>query len=145
MDALVSFLTERWYLIIAALVVVFLVFKLIKAVLKWIVVLAVVAGLVFYGTQYRNSHGGGQGGGRGAETAAVAAMKDRALEALRRELREAEYERHKDGSFTLRTNAVEVNGKPGDKKAQVRFMNHTFNIQLDQDWNQLLEEARKRL
>lgn len=145
METVVSFLTERWYLILAALVVVFLVFKLIKALLKWIVVLAVVAALVFYGTQYRAPHGGGRDGGRGAETAAVAAIKDRALDALRRELREAEYERHKDGSFTLRTKAVQVNGKAGDQKAQVRFMNRTFSIELDRDWNQLLEEARKRL
>jgi energy-coupling factor transporter transmembrane protein EcfT len=142
LETVVSFLTERWYLVLAALVVVFLVFKLIKALLKWIVVLAVVAALVFYGTQYYAPRGGRRDGGRGAETAAVAAIQDRALEALRRE---AEYELHKDGSFTLRTKAVQVNGKPGDKKAQVRFMNRTFSIELDRDWNQLLEEARKRL
>lgn len=144
MDTIVAFVTERWYIILAALVVVFLVFKLIKALLKWILVLAVVAGLVYYGTHYRDLHRAARSVDRVDETAAVAAIKDKALESLRREIRAAKYERHKDGSFTLRTQAVQLDGRPGAKKAQVRFMNRTFTVDLDHDWNQLLEEAQKR-
>ena len=145
MDTIVAFVQERWYLIIAAIVVVFLVFKLIKAVLKWVVVLAVVAGLAYYGMQYRNAHGDRPAGGHGTETAAMSAVRDRALESLRHELREAEFERHKDGSFTLRTKTVQLDGKPGDKKAQVRFLNRTFTVDLDHDWTDLLEKAQKNL
>lgn len=145
MDALVSFLAERWYLVLGGLLVLFLVFKLLKALLKWVLILAVLAGLVFYGMQYRNAHRSGPDPGFASEAAMVAALKDRALEALRRELRDAKYERHNNGSFTLRTKSVQLDGKPGDKQAQVRFMSHTFHVDLDRDWKQLLDDAQKQM
>lgn len=144
MDALVSFLTEHWYLVLAGLLLLFLVFKMLKALFKWLLILAVLAGLLFYGLQYRKAHGGGQDAGFTSEAAVVAALKDRALEALRHEMRDAKVERHKDGSFTLRTQSVQLDGKPGDKQAQVRFMNHTFHVDLDQDWKQLLDDVQKQ-
>ena len=145
MDVLASFLIAHWILVLAGLLVLFLVFKLLKALFKWLLILAVLALLVLFGMQYRKTHGGGQSSGFASEAAMVAAMKDRALDALRAEMQDAKVERHKDGSFTLHTQSVQVDGKPGDKQARVRFMDHTFHVDMDHDWKQLLDEAQKRL
>lgn len=141
MEAVLSFVKEYWYWILAAIVVVFLALKLIKAILKWILIVALAGGLVYWGVHYR----AGERPGGGTDAAAVAAVKDGALDALRRELHDAEFERHRDGSFTVRTKSVELVAKPGAKKAQVRFMGRTFTVDLDRNWNALLEDVQKRL
>jgi hypothetical protein len=52
LDSLLLFLQERWFVLIIGIVVIMLAWKLFKALLKWIVILAVLAAVVIYGSSY---------------------------------------------------------------------------------------------
>lgn len=52
MDSFLLFLQERWFVLIIGFIVIMLVWKLFKALLKWIVIVAVLAAIVVYGSSY---------------------------------------------------------------------------------------------
>jgi hypothetical protein len=141
-DALVPFLTERWYVVVIALVILFWVLrKVVQAALKWGLVLAVLAGIVIYGTHYRErvmKFGKEVGGTVATE------IKDESLNALRNEFKDAHYESGRDGSFVVASRSVKLEGKTGQREAQVTFKGHRFTIKMDEAWNALVEQVRQR-
>ncbi|CAG7647124.1 hypothetical protein ACFQI7_19795 [Paenibacillus allorhizosphaerae] len=140
MDFLTAFLAERWYIILAALIVLFLVVKIVKTVIKWVIVLAIVAGLFFYGASYKDQLLE-LGTTVGAKVAAEA--KTQAMNAISAEVKEAKYTQNADGSFTITTKSVKVDGKPGAGEVQVTFMNQTFNVKVDEMVKTFIEQAKK--
>ena len=140
MDFLTAFLAERWYIILAALIVLFLVVKIVKTVIKWVIVLAIVAGLFFYGASYKDQLLE-LGTTVGAKVAAEA--KTQAMNAISAEVKEAKYTQNADGSFTITTKSVKVDGKPGAGEGQVTFMNQTFSVKVDEMVKTFIEQAKK--
>ncbi|UUZ84001.1 hypothetical protein LJK88_09690 [Paenibacillus sp. P26] len=140
MEAWSAFLADRWYILLIALVVLFLVIKIVKTVVKWIIVLAVLAGLFFYGASYKDQlmNLGTTVGAKVAEEA-----KTQAFKAISEEAKEAQYKQNPDGSYTVSTKSVKLTGKPGSNDVQVTFMNQTFTIKADETLNVLIEQAKK--
>lgn len=54
LDQWISFAQDRWYLIVAAIIVLFIVIGIVKTVIKWLVVLVVVGALIVYGASYKD-------------------------------------------------------------------------------------------
>ena len=54
MEQWLTFLQDRWYVAVIALVVLFLVVKLVKTAVKWVVVLLGAAVVLYYGYQYKD-------------------------------------------------------------------------------------------
>lgn len=48
-DAWLQFIQDNWVIVAVAIVAIFIVMKLVKTVLKWILVAAIVIGIVTYG------------------------------------------------------------------------------------------------
>ena len=140
LDFLTAFLAERWYIILGALIVLFLVIKIVKTVIKWVIVLAIVAGLFFYGASYKDQLLE-LGTTVGAKVAAEA--KTQAMNAISQEVKEAKYSQNADGSFTIMTKSVKVEGKPGAAEVQVTFMNQTFTVKVDDMVKTFIEQAKK--
>ncbi|CAG7616355.1 hypothetical protein PAESOLCIP111_01896 [Paenibacillus solanacearum] len=140
LDFLTAFLAERWYIILGALIVLFLVIKIVKTVIKWVIVLAIVAGLFFYGASYKDQLLE-LGTTVGAKVAAEA--KTQAMNAIGQEVKEAKYSQNADGSFTIMTKSVKVEGKPGAAEVQVTFMNQTFTVKVDDMVKTFIEQAKK--
>ena len=53
MESWIAFASERWFVILIAAVIVFLVIKIVKKVVKWILVLALIAAILIYGANYK--------------------------------------------------------------------------------------------
>jgi len=136
-----SFLAERWFVILVAIVVLFLAIKLAKAVIKWGLILAVLAALLWYGASYR---GRVADAGRSAGTKMATQARDHAMHAIENEVDQARWEGKADGSFTVRTKSLKVEGKPGVKKVRVTFHGQSFEMDLEGAVAHLVEQAKKQ-
>ncbi|MFH5181937.1 hypothetical protein ACHHV8_04485 [Paenibacillus sp. TAB 01] len=135
MDFLTAFLQERWFIIVAAIVVLFIVIRIVKTVVKWVLVLAVLAGLFFYGASYKEQL-------MNIGTAATAEVKNQAVKVVSGEMKEAQYKQNPDGTFTVMTKSVRLDGQPGSSDVKVTFMNQTFTMKVDDVLNALIEQAK---
>jgi hypothetical protein len=131
-----SFLQERWFIIVAAIVVLFLVVRIVKTVVKWVIVLAVIAGLYFYGASYKDQL-------LDIGTAVSAEAKNQAVKAFSNEMKDAQYKQNPDGTFTVTTKSLKLDGNPGSNEVKVTFMNQTFTMKMDDAVNALVEQAKK--
>ncbi|MFD0678217.1 MULTISPECIES: hypothetical protein [unclassified Paenibacillus] len=136
LDFLMSFLQERWFIIVGAIVVLFLVVRILKTVVKWVIVLAVLAGLFFYGASYKD-----QLLDIGAAVSTEA--KNQAVKAFSNEMKEAQYKQNSDGTFTVTTKSLKLDGNPSSNEVKVTFMNQTFTMKMDEAVNALIEQAKK--
>lgn len=139
MDFISTFLAERWFVIVGALVVLLIVIAVVKTVVKWVIVLALLAGLFFYGASYKDQllELGSTVGAKVAEEAKAQAMK-----VITEEAKDAKYKQNPDGSYTVTTKSVKLNGKLGENSVQVTFMNQTFTLKLDDLTKSLIEQAK---
>ncbi|NOU92839.1 hypothetical protein GC093_06280 [Paenibacillus sp. LMG 31456] len=136
MDFLLSFLQERWFIIVGAIVVLFLVVRILKTVVKWVIVLAVLAGLFFYGASYKDQL-------LDIGTAVSTEAKNQAVKAFSNEMKEAQYKQNADGTFTVTTKSLKLDGNPSSNEVKVTFMNQTFTMKMDDAVNALIEQAKK--
>ncbi|TDF98879.1 hypothetical protein [Paenibacillus piri] len=136
MDFVMSFLQERWFIIVAAIVVLFLVVRIVKTVVKWVIVLAVLAGLYFYGASYKDQL-------LDLGSVVSANVKNQAVSAFSNEMKDAQYKQNSDGTFTVTTKSLKLDGNPGSNEVKVTFMNQSFTMKLDDALNALIEQAKK--
>ncbi|WP_040952911.1 hypothetical protein [Gorillibacterium massiliense] len=54
MDQWTTFLQDRWYVAVIAVIVLFLIVKLVKTAVKWILVVVIAAAVLYYGYQYKD-------------------------------------------------------------------------------------------
>ncbi|WP_199620567.1 hypothetical protein [Paenibacillus alkalitolerans] len=104
-----SFAQERWWLIIAAVVALFVIINVVKTVLKWVLVAALVAAIAVYGANYTD------------ELAAMGDQvlgdaKDQAFQAIVGQAFNATYESKEDGTYAVYTGSVRVEGKAGSNE-----------------------------
>ncbi|WP_249861752.1 hypothetical protein [Paenibacillus konkukensis] len=131
-----TFLEERWFVVVAAIVVLFIVVKIVKTLVKWIIVLAVIAGLFFYGASYKDKL-------MEIGTAVTAEAKAQAIKTISGEMKDAQYKQNPDGTFTVTTKSLRIDGNPGANEVKVTFMNQTFTMKMDDVVNALIEQAKK--
>ena len=101
-----QFLQDRWWLILIALVALFLVISFVKTVVKWLLVAVIVAVVLIYGANYKD------------DLAAIgdqvmAEAKEQAFQALVSSAGSAKYEQGKNGEFTVSTDTVRIVGTAG--------------------------------
>ncbi len=52
MEQFIDFTQDRWLFILVAIIGIFIVFKIVKSMIKWLLVIAIVAVLIIYGSNY---------------------------------------------------------------------------------------------
>lgn len=140
MEQITAFLQQQWIMVAVALLVVVLVIKLVKTVVKWAIVLAIIAGLLFYGANYKDKLADIKDT---LGTMVAAEVKDQALKALAGEAKEAKYKLNPDGSFTIQSKSLQVEGKPDTSEVKVTFMGQTFHLKMDEAVKAFVEQAKK--
>jgi hypothetical protein len=130
------FLQERWYIIIAVIVLLFIVIRIVKTVIKWVIVLALLAGLFFYGASYKDQL-------LNLGTTVTTEAKNQAIKVVTGEMNDAQYKLNADGTYTVTTKSARLDGKPGSSEVKVTFMNQTFTVQMSDVLNALIEQAKK--
>ncbi|MEK3720540.1 hypothetical protein [Paenibacillus sp. FSL H8-0034] len=135
MDFITSFLQERWYVILLAIVILFVVVRIVKTVIKWVIVLAILAGLYFYGASYKDQL-------LNIGATVTTEVKNQAIKVVSNEMKDAQYKQNADGSYTVTTKSLKVDGMPGASEVTVTFMNQTFTMKLDDMLKALIEQAK---
>ena len=139
MDQWSSFLSDRWYVVLIALLALFLVFKLVKTVVKWILVLIVAAAVLYYGYNYTDSLEKLTKTVTGTVTETV---KEQAVKLMVEEGKEASYKDNGDGTFTISSKNVRVDGKVGAEEVKVTVLKQSFQLKTE-TVKSFIEQASK--
>lgn len=102
-----AFMIEKWWIIAGALVAIIIVIRIAKAIVKWVLILAIVAGVLFYAGSSADS--------------LTASLKEKAVEAAVGEQSSATYEANPDGSFSLKTDNFTIQGSASDPQVELLF------------------------
>ncbi|MBC8081405.1 MAG: hypothetical protein H7X86_13750 [Gorillibacterium sp.] len=128
MDQWSSFLSDRWYVVLIALLALFLVFKLVKTIVKWVLVLIVAAAVLYYGYHYTDSL---ETLTKSVTETVTETVKDQAIKLMVEEGKEASYKNNGDGSFTISSKNVRVDGKVGAKEVKVTVFKQSFQMKTE--------------
>lgn len=139
MDQWISFAQDRWFLIVAAVIVLFIVIGVVKTLIKWLLVIVIIGALVLYGANYKDKL---QNIGASVVSKAGTEMKDGVAKALASEAKEAQYKANADGTFTITTKSLKVEGKVGSNDVKVTFLNTSFTMKADGVLNAFIEQAK---
>lgn len=107
-----TFLKDNWMVIAIALVVLFLIIRIVKTVVKWAVVAVVVIGLILYSGYSLDDV-------KEIGTKVMAGVKEEALNAMVGDAKDAEYTINDDGTYTVKTDSIELKGEVGASEVKV--------------------------
>jgi hypothetical protein len=140
LDQWITFAQDRWYWIIGAVIVLFIVIGLVKTVVKWILVVVIIGALVLYGANYKDKL---QSVGATVISKAAEEAKDGAAKAIAAEAKDAQYTASPDGTFVITTKSLKVEGKVGSNDVQVTFLGTKFPMKADGVMKTFIEQAMK--
>lgn len=113
-----EFVRQNWLILLIALVAVLLVINVVKTMLKWAIAIVIVVALVVYSgvsiDQIQNTV-------TGVKDEAVAKLQSEALKMLKDESAQATFKKAADGSFTVQTPSLKLEGKPNAKTVEVTY------------------------
>lgn len=139
MEQWLSFAQDRWYLLVGALVVLFIVVRVVKTVVKWVIIAALLVALAVYGANYKDQL---QSISASVGQKVAAGVSEQAVKALKDEAKDAKYEANPDGTFTVTTKSLKVAGKPGSDDIAVTFMGQTFHMSANAAVKAFIEQAK---
>ncbi|OCT16614.1 hypothetical protein A8709_08025 [Paenibacillus pectinilyticus] len=140
MDQWISFAQDRWYLIVGAIIVLFIVIGIVKTVVKWVLVLVIVGALIVYGANYKDKI---KDIGASVVSQVSDDIKDKAVSALTSEAKEAQFKANPDGSFLITTKSLKLEGKPGSDEVTVTFLGKSFKMNANSAVNAFIDQAKK--
>jgi hypothetical protein len=140
LDQWISFAQDRWYLIVAAIIVLFIIIGIVKTVVKWVFILVIVGALVLYGANYKDKL---QNIGTSVITQVGDEVKDKAINTLTSEAKDAQFKANPDGSFLITTKSLKVEGKAGTDEVKVTFLGKSFTMNANAAVNAFVEQAKK--
>ncbi len=113
-----EFFRQNWLIILVALIILFMVINLVKTVIKWLIVIIIVVAVFIYSgismDQIRDTVSGVTG-------QTVAALQEQAMDVMKDEAKSARFIQNGDGTYTIKTETVELKGTPGAGKVGVTF------------------------
>lgn len=112
-DNMLAFIEEQWWMILIAAIALLVVIRIVKAVIKWVIVIAVIVGLFLYGMNYESF--------RDAVDSVTEYSMDAAFEAMTGEAENAEYTLHDDGTYTVESQSIRLEGSLDSEQVSVYF------------------------
>lgn len=124
MDIVASFksiATAQWWVIIVAVVLIYLISKIAKKFIKWALIALIVLFFLNYGVNYMQFVDD-------AKAKIWTVAEDYAYKKLTENTNSAKYQLNADGTFTVVTDGVTLHGKPTDEKIDVTYKGITFKV-----------------
>jgi hypothetical protein len=140
MDQWSAFLQDKWILIVAALVVLFLVMKLVKTFVKWVIVLVVIAFIAYYGSTYAGKIGELK---TTLGSALAGEAKQQFTNAIAGEAKDAKYTPNADGSYTISTKNITLQGKPGSNDAHITIMGQSYDVKISAAIQKFIDQVKQ--
>lgn len=119
MEAILEILKDNWLYILVAIVAIIIIIKMVQTIFKVamvLIVLAVVLMLVFGYTPGEVAEIG-----KGAIGATENAYAQTVKPIIDKELENAEYTSHLDGTYVIKTNSIRIEGTKGDASSLKLF------------------------
>lgn len=129
MEQLQTLLQDRWYILIGAIVVLFIVMKVVKTVVKWVIIIAVLVIVFGYGASYIGD--------------IKAKVTDQALQVISSGGKDAVYKKNEDGTFTITAKNITLVGKPGSNDVKVKAFGQSVTLKIDQTLQTFIDQAKK--
>jgi hypothetical protein len=132
-----SFIQEKWWVILGAAVALYIVINVVKTVVKWVLVIAIIAGVLVYGANYKEQL-------TAMSDQVLGEAKDQAFQAIVAQAFNAQYESREDGSYAVYTETVRVEGKEGSDEVTVVWKGVTIGtFQIDATIQAFLDQAKR--
>lgn len=132
-----TFLKDNWLVLAIGLVVLLLVIRIVKTVMKWAIVAVVVIGLVLYSGYSLDDM-------KDIGTKLMDTAKQEAIGAMVGDATEAEYTVNDDGTYTVKTDSIELKGEVGSSEVQVSLHGAPYvTLQLEGVIQTFIDEAKE--
>jgi energy-coupling factor transporter transmembrane protein EcfT len=139
MDIIASFksiATGQWWVIIVAVVLIYLISKIAKSFIKWALIALIVLFFLNYGVNYMKFIDD-------AKAKVWTIAEDYAYKNLTENANSAKYVANPDGTFTIVTNGATLHGKPTDDKIDVTYKGITFKVDRTAFLSRYVQEASR--
>ncbi|NBI28898.1 hypothetical protein [Chengkuizengella marina] len=135
-ESWITFAQEKWYIILAAIIVLFIVIKLVKTLVKWFIVLAIVGVLIYYGSNYSET----------LKTASDQFLdmipKEELIDLAINEIREYIVDEAMDGDFLIENENVTIEGDTNSDFLTITYGGETYTIEMNDEIRKLLEKNK---
>lgn len=137
-----TFLKDNWLVLAIGLVVLLLVIRIVKTVMKWAIVAVVVVGLVVYSGYSLDDVK--EIGTKVMDNFDVDKMKQDAIGAMVGDASDAEYTVNEDGTYTVKTDDIELKGEVGVSEVQVSLHGLPYvTLQLEGVIQTFIDQAKQ--
>ncbi|GGF96724.1 hypothetical protein [Paenibacillus abyssi] len=116
-----QFFQENWLVLLVALIVLFIVVRVVKTVIKWAIVAVIIIAIVVYSGYNLEDLENNFDEIKTMGSQVADTVKQEAIQAMVGEAEDAAYIQNDDGTFTITTNNLELNGKLGDNEVAVSY------------------------
>ncbi|MFX3632087.1 MAG: hypothetical protein ACE3L7_08395 [Candidatus Pristimantibacillus sp.] len=132
-----EFFKEHWLVLVIALVVLLLIVRIVKTVLKWALVAVIVIGIVLYSGYSMDDL-------KGIGTKVADSLKQEAISTMVGEANKATYTNNADGTFTVKTDNLELTGVPKAGEVKVTFRGTSLGTwKIDDTIQTLIDQAKQ--
>ncbi|MFS1514075.1 hypothetical protein VQL36_16755 [Chengkuizengella sp. SCS-71B] len=132
-ESWITFAQEKWYIILAAIIVLFIVIKLVKTLMKWFIVLAIVGILIYYGSNYSEM----------LKTASDQLLEmipeEELIDLAINEIKEYIVNEAMDGDFLIENENVTIEGDTDSDFLTITYGGETYTIEMNDEIRKLLE------
>ncbi|EFM08719.1 conserved hypothetical protein [Paenibacillus curdlanolyticus YK9] len=131
-----TFFQDNWLVLVLALVALFVVIGIVRTIVKWALVAAIVIGVIAYSGYTLEDV-------KSIGTKVTDSVKQEAIQAMAGEASAATYTSNGDGTFTVKTNNLELTGKPNDNEVEVKFRGAKIGTwKIDETIRTLIDTAK---
>ncbi len=134
-DQLLTFIQDKWLTILIVLIAIIVIFKIMKSIVKWLLILALVAGIVIYGSSYIGEI-------KEIGTKIVDYSKEEAIKAFIGDSSDSSYETTDDGGYVITKGSFSLQGVKGSKDVVLIYKGQSINIKLDDALDKIVEAAQ---
>ena len=136
MEQWIELVKEHWVVFVLALIALFVVVKVVKTVIKWVLVLAIIGLVILYSGITMNDL-------KSVGSQVIDTVKEEALNVMISEMKDAQYRLNEDGTFTVVSNNIELTGEPGADAVTVTFKGQKIgSLRLDETIQNFIEQAK---
>lgn len=129
-----SFIQDKWWIIVLALVAVVVIANIVKTALKWAFILVIAAGLLLYGANYKEIV-------QDISGTVLNYAKEEAFEVMKNESGQAEVTQDEAGNFLVTSPNFQVKGSLDSDEVEITFRGQSFKVSRNEMINTFIEQA----
>lgn len=124
MEQWLQFAQEQWYVLLIGLVAVIVIINVVKALVKWLLIIAIVAGIAYYAIDYTDKikDVGGQ---------IMDLALEQALEAMSGDAGSAQYMSDADGNYMIIGENITIHGNISSEEVEIEFKGQKIKIRMN--------------